>query len=90
MSVATINTAADAAVTYIRAGNYASAAVELEAALVLIATMPDTRHGETELRWKPEQLRLMLQDIKQKISAAVGLTSTTVTYTRPDIDTDYA
>ena len=90
MTVSAINTAADAAVTYIRAGDYASAIVELEAVVILMGSLPDSRHGESELRWKPEQIREMLKDLKQKVNATAAFDSTTITYTRPDVDSDYS
>ena len=83
MSVATLNTYRDAAVTALAAGQYATALTNLRAAKALLATMPDTRKGEESMTWDREGIDRLIADCQRGQAAAAGVQRARTTYTRP-------
>ena len=70
-----INTAMNAAVTALRAGDYATAYAEALAAQGLMLAKPHSRFEKDELEWTPEKIEtflVRLQALKRSASGAAG------------------
>lgn len=86
MSVATLNTKRDAAVEAIADGDYATALTNLRACKALLATMPDTRHGEDSLTWNRTDIDQLIAECNRARAAAAGVQRSKVTYANPTSD----
>lgn len=84
---ADINTAADAAVVAIRAGDYGTALTQALAAQALLAAVPDSIQGvgggATELRWGRQAINELVINIRRQQSIAGGMQQTKIIYARP-------
>ena len=85
MTVTEINTLVDAAVVFMAAGNWAAARAKLIAASAGIATRPDTRHGEAELKYDRRAINELIEQVNRearRVAASAGssLTSTPIQY----------
>ena len=91
MSIVDVNSAMDAAVAALRAGDYATAEIEAIAAQGLLNCLPTaSRTGgqlESELRYTAADINAFVQQVRlsrqqTRVTAAGGLTHTPVTYER--------
>ncbi len=85
MTVTEINTLVDAAVTFMSDGNWAAARAKLIAASAGIATRPDTRHGEAELKYDRRAVNELIEQVNRearRVAGAAGsqLTTTPIKY----------
>ena len=85
MTVTEINTLVDAAVVFMAAGNWAAARAKLIAASAGIATRPDTRHGEAELKYDRRSVNELIEQVNRearRVAASAGssLSTTPIKY----------
>lgn len=86
--VSRLNAFADAAITALLAGDYATAIVQATAAKMMLARMPDLKEDGREMTWKdPADADSFIADCRQLAStaavASVGIRQTKITYARP-------
>ena len=61
-----INTRVEAAVTAMDAGDYTTAREKLETASVMLAGLPDSKKGNSELQWDREAIDKMLARVAER------------------------
>lgn len=84
MSANLINTKVAAAIAASEAGDYATATTLVESAKLLLAAMPDRQAGDgVTLTWDRAAIDTLLAHYRRRAGAAVGITRTKITYTRP-------
>lgn len=83
MSAADVNTAVEAAVTAIEAGDWAAAQRNLLVAKARLSAMPDQKKGSAELTWDRAAIDSLMADVKGQISASTGIQRVTYARVRP-------
>jgi len=72
VTAGTINARVELAITAIDAADWATAETKLLGALAALTALPDTRHGDSELRWNREALQELLKNVRSRGSVAGG------------------
>lgn len=91
MAASDVISAMEAAVSYLESGDYSSAILSATKALAYLASIPDSRHGSGEMRWRSTDIREFISQCERLQAGANGLGSTggvfqtqKVVYVNPD------
>jgi muramidase (phage lysozyme) len=70
MTASELNTLVDAASELIGEGNWSSALTKLTQAWAGLVGMPDTKHGEAELRWDRAGIKALMEECRRNLGAS--------------------
>lgn len=84
MSIATIQTKIEEAVTAQEAGDYATALTKLRSARMLRMALPSSvQHGDERIEYAVADIDLMIRDLESASAASTGIQSIDIEYQRP-------